>query len=195
MTPLRIKLGLSVPLLALALVCGCHKQAPKVAPVPAPEATPVPAVEKPAPQPEATPTPSPSPEQTEPATEKPVEKKPVRKHPIKKPVQEKPAVQEAKNTLPAHPGATAQPSPPTISPAPATATPGRDQAAIDQLLQTAQNNLNGIKRDLSQDEKDMVTQIKAFIAQSREATRNHDQVRAYTLANKARLLSDALAKP
>jgi hypothetical protein len=41
----------------------------------------------------------------------------------------------------------------------------------------------------------MVTQIKAFITQSRDATKNNDQVRAYNLAVKAHLLSDALAKP
>lgn len=75
------------------------------------------------------------------------------------------------------------------------AEPGHDQAATDQLLQTAETNLNNIKRDLSQDEKDMVTQIRAFMTQSRDASKNNDQVRAYNLANKARLLSDALVKP
>jgi hypothetical protein len=109
--------------------------------------------------------------------------------------QEKPATQEAKNVAPAKPDANPIPSPITIAPGPVKADPAHDQAATDQLLQTAENDLNSIKRELSQDEKDMVTQIKAFITQSRDATKNNDQVRAYNLAVKAHLLSDALAKP
>jgi len=197
MTPLRIKLGLSVPLLALLFLCGCpQKKQPAAAPVAPPEASPTP-VATPTPQAEPSVTaPAQTPDQTDQAAaEKQPEKKPAKRHPIRKPAQEKPAVQEAKNSAPPRPDAAAQPSPPTIAPAPGAGTPGRDQAATDQLLQTAQNNLNNIKRDLSQDEKDMVTQIKAFITQSRDATKNNDQVRAYTLANKARLLSDALVKP
>lgn len=200
MTPLRFKLGLGVPLLALAFLCGCPQKKPvqAAAPVPPPEASPTPvASETPAPQPEQNVQPpaqaTQEPEQAA-VTEKKPEKKPLhRLHPAKKPAQEKPAVQEARNALPPKPDATTSPA--TIAPAPAKADPGRDQAATDQLLQTAQTNLNNIKRDLSQDEKDMVTQIKAFITQSREASKNNDQVRAYNLANKARLLSDALVKP
>jgi hypothetical protein len=198
MTPLRIKLGLSVPLLALAFLCGCPQKKPQAAaPVPPPEASPTPVAEAPASQPEPTAQPpAQPPDQTEQAaTEKQPEKKPVHKRrPVKKTTQEKAAVQEAKNTVPPRPDAAAQPSPPTISPVPAVAAPGHDQAAIEQLLQTAQNNLNNIKRELSQEQKDMVTQIQAFIVKSREATKNNDQVQAYTLANKARLLSDALMK-
>jgi hypothetical protein len=82
-----------------------------------------------------------------------------------------------------------------IAPGPVKPDATQGQAATDQLLQTAENNLASIKRELTQDEKDMVTQIKAFISQSRDALKNNDQVRANNLAVKARLLSDALAKP
>jgi hypothetical protein len=40
----------------------------------------------------------------------------------------------------------------------------------------------------------MVAQIKTYIDQSRKATSDNDFERAYNLANKARLLSDALVK-
>jgi hypothetical protein len=40
----------------------------------------------------------------------------------------------------------------------------------------------------------MVAQIKTYIAQSHKATSDNDFERAYNLATKARLLSDALVK-
>ena len=61
-----------------------------------------------------------------------------------------------------------------------------------QLLDTAEKNLKSLTRTLSHDEEAMVTQVKSYVAQSRKATGDGDFERAYNLATKARLLSDAL---
>lgn len=63
-----------------------------------------------------------------------------------------------------------------------------------QLLQEAEKTISGLNRQLSSEEKGMVTQIQSYIAQSRDATKDGDFERAYNLATKAHLLSDALAK-
>jgi hypothetical protein len=64
----------------------------------------------------------------------------------------------------------------------------------EQLLQSAQTNLNSINRPLSPEEQAMVAQIKDYMAQSRKATADSDNVRAHNLALKAHLLSDELVK-
>ncbi|HEY6304983.1 MAG TPA: hypothetical protein VI488_00830, partial [Candidatus Angelobacter sp.] len=61
-------------------------------------------------------------------------------------------------------------------------------------LQNTEASLNGIKRQLSPDEQAVVTQIRDFMNQSRQATKANDLTRAYNLAMKARLLADDLAK-
>ncbi len=64
-----------------------------------------------------------------------------------------------------------------------------------ELLAAAEKNLQSVNRtNLSHDEKAMVAQIKTYIEQSRKATSDKDFERAYNLATKARLLSDALVK-
>jgi ElaB/YqjD/DUF883 family membrane-anchored ribosome-binding protein len=81
-----------------------------------------------------------------------------------------------------------------ISPGPTPADAAHSQASTDQLLQSAETNLNSITRQLSKDEEAMRTQIKEFIKQSRTATTENDPARAHNLAVKARLLSDDLVK-
>jgi hypothetical protein len=66
--------------------------------------------------------------------------------------------------------------------------------STEQLLQSAQANLNSINRPLSPEEQAMVAQIKDYMAQSVKATKDSDPVRAHNLALKARLLSDELVK-
>jgi hypothetical protein len=90
--------------------------------------------------------------------------------------------------------AAAGPTSGVISPGPAHPDPARDQATTEQLLQSAESNLNGIKRQLSQDEQAIVTQIRDYVTQSRQATKENDAVRAHNLALKAQLLSDDLAR-
>lgn len=63
-----------------------------------------------------------------------------------------------------------------------------------QLLEEAEKTLNGLNRTLSHDEEEIVNQIRSYIGQSRNATKEGDFERAYNLATKAHLLSDALAK-
>ncbi len=63
-----------------------------------------------------------------------------------------------------------------------------------ELLAAAEKNLTSVNRKLSHDEQAMVSQIKTYIAQSKKATSENDFERAYNLATKARLLSDALVK-
>ncbi len=63
-----------------------------------------------------------------------------------------------------------------------------------QLLDAAEKNLKSVNRKLSHDEEAMVAQIKTYIDQSKKATSDNDFERAYNLATKARLLSDALVK-
>jgi hypothetical protein len=81
-----------------------------------------------------------------------------------------------------------------ISPSLSNAEVAHNQVTTEQLLQSTETNLNGIKRQLSQDEQAIVTQIRDFMNQSRQATKANDLTRAYNLALKARLLSDDLAK-
>jgi hypothetical protein len=63
-----------------------------------------------------------------------------------------------------------------------------------ELLAATEKNLTSVNRKLSHDEQAMVAQIKTYIAQSHKATSDNDFERAYNLATKARLLSDALVK-
>lgn len=81
-----------------------------------------------------------------------------------------------------------------IAPGPTPANPANDQVSTDQLLQNAESNLNGIKRQLNPDEETMRAQIRVFISQSRKAITENDPARAHILAVKARLLSEELVK-
>lgn len=63
-----------------------------------------------------------------------------------------------------------------------------------QMLDATEKNLKSLPRNLSHDEEAMVAQIKSYVGQSRKATSDGDFERAYNLATKARLLSDALLK-
>lgn len=63
-----------------------------------------------------------------------------------------------------------------------------------QLLDATEKTVNGLNRTLSHDEEEIVNQIRSYVAQSRKATVDGDFERAYNLATKAHLLSDALVK-
>ena len=62
-----------------------------------------------------------------------------------------------------------------------------------QLLDATEKTLSGL-HDLSHDEEEMVVEIRSYVTQSRRATTDGDFERAYNLATKAHLLSDALVK-
>jgi hypothetical protein len=171
-------------------------QAPTVEPAPAPAPEPQPAETQPAPPPVET-----QPEKTETAAEKP--------KPKKKPTAKKPATpaQGQQQTQAAPTPAPTQTSKLVIQEGPAPNSQGqlsagagledsspRSKQTTEQLLQSAQANLNSINRPLSPEEQAMVAQIKDYMAQSRKAIADSDTVRAHNLALKARLLSDELVK-
>jgi hypothetical protein len=62
-----------------------------------------------------------------------------------------------------------------------------------QLLEETEKTINGLK-GLSHAEEETLAEIRAYVNQSRKATTEGDFERAYNLATKAHLLSDALVK-
>jgi hypothetical protein len=76
---------------------------------------------------------------------------------------------------------------------------GPDKASQDsanQMLTTTEQNLKKLEgRNLSPNERDVVTQIRGFMDQSKKAAASGDASRARTLAWKAQLLSEDLLKP
>jgi hypothetical protein len=72
----------------------------------------------------------------------------------------------------------------------------RQRETTNKLLATTNASLQTLSgRQLTKDEQDTVTQIKRFMQQVKAADSAGDLQRAYKLAVKAHLLSDALAKP
>ncbi len=69
----------------------------------------------------------------------------------------------------------------------------RQKQSTAQLLDETEKRISGLK-GLSHDEEEMLTQIRSYVSQSRKATSDGDFERAYNLATKAHLLSDALVK-
>jgi ribosomal protein S20 len=63
------------------------------------------------------------------------------------------------------------------------------------LITETQQGLNGIKRNLSPEEKVTATQIRTFLKQAQQALDNGDTDGAHTLATKAKLLLDELTTP
>jgi hypothetical protein len=210
MKPVRNNPLLLLGLVILAFCSGCARKKPVTAvpqapaPVAAtPQTTPEPAPAEGQPQAQASQTPAqgtPPPDQqpAQVSEEKTDEKADATKAKTGKP---RPAGKrtEARNVPPKTTvvkpdGAESTSSPGQISPSLSHAEVAQAQATTEQLLQTTEANLNGIKRQLSQDEQAIVTQIRDFMAQSRQATKENDLVRAHNLAVKASLLSDELAK-
>jgi outer membrane biosynthesis protein TonB len=165
---------------------------PAPQPAPPPEAKPE-ETQPPPPPPEA------PPEKTETTAEKP--------KPKKKPSAKKPATPATGQQAAAATPAPTQTSKLIIQEGPTPNSQGQQAASAgldelsphskqttEQLLQSAQTNLNSINRPLSPEEQAMVAQIKDYMAQSRKATADSDSVRAHNLALKARLLSDELVK-
>lgn len=70
------------------------------------------------------------------------------------------------------------------------------QRSTDELRAATEENLKQIEdRELSPTQRDMVSQIKQFMEQSKTAVASGDAERGHNLAMKARLLSDELVKP
>ena len=87
-------------------------------------------------------------------------------------------------------------TPGTTQPA-STNTPdnnAHNEPTTGQLLDSTENNLRNIKRQLSTDEQNTQAQIKDYVTQARQAIKDGDMVRAHNLAVKAHLLCDELVK-
>jgi outer membrane biosynthesis protein TonB len=187
-------------LCALLLITACNKKRNKPVLLPQEQA---PAVTTPQPEPE------PQPQQP---TQPPADQQPADTT-ENKPSQKPPAT-TAKNQKP-HPARkppqVAASTPPKIviteggtgsgsdsiglgQPGPA-ADAAHNQFSTEQLLDRTEANLRSIKRLLTRDEQSLATQIRDFISQSRQATKDGELVRARNLAVKANLLSDELVKP
>jgi hypothetical protein len=152
---------------------------------------------------EAPPTPpQEAPKQEAPQPEQPP--KPAQHH-KKKPASPPASTQPAASTP-----APASPPNTTIAAARPPANPARPDPAINadvssaelsqqkqttaQLLDETEKTLGGLNRTLSHNEEEMLGQIRSYIGQSRNATKEGDYERAFNLATKAHLLCDALVK-
>jgi hypothetical protein len=180
------------------------QQPPPIAPQPTP--TPEPAGSQPAEQPQEEQQPAATPaDQPKTSTAKTKAKRGEHAATPRKPVSPAPAngdksgSEVARNTPPKKviPADRTELPPPaggqiSLGPTRADATDG--QTSTEQLLQSTEQNLNGIKRQLSKEEEAIRTQIKEFINQSHKATTENDPARAHNFALKARLLSDELVK-
>jgi hypothetical protein len=92
--------------------------------------------------------------------------------------------------IPANPAAEV-----AIGPDVSSAEAARDRQSTNQSLDTTEKDLKRLDgRSLSSDEQAMVTQIRAYISQSRKAITDGDYERASNLAKKAQLLTDELLK-
>lgn len=187
---------------------GCAKKRPQLPTQATAPAEPIPSnlppeisEETPPPPPQPAPTPeAPPPEEPKP--------KPVQHHKHKS---TQPAV-TAQNSNPSSASAAnnsnttiAAAHPPTN---PAAETPPDTAIAADvssaqlsqqkqttaQLIDDTQKTINGLNRSLSHDEQEIVVQIRSYVSQSLDATKEGDFERAYNLATKAHLLSAALVK-
>jgi hypothetical protein len=209
MKPLRLQSAMAALLLALGICSGCsHKkpvlvmpQQPPATAAPTPTPTPEPAETQQAEQSQAAQQPAATPaDQAKTSTEK-TKAKNGQHAAARKPApagSEKPGGEVARNTPPRKViPADKEPAPlpgGQISPGNSPADASQSQISTEQLLVSAETNLNGINRQLSKDEEAMRAQIKEFINQSRKAATENDLARAHNLAVKARLLSDELIK-
>lgn len=200
----HFRTGLIFASWAMLLIFGCHKKKP---PIPTQEPPPEISTSKPQEQQPTTTTtqqPAQNPTPTETTTnnppEKPTPKRPKRPatQPPKKsaPEPEKPT-EVAKNTPPPPPrvviqegGSNADGSGKVSG----TSDNSISQATTQQLIDVAEANLRSIKRQLSSEEQTHVAEIRDYIKQSKDATKDGDLARAHNLASKARLLSDDLVK-
>jgi outer membrane biosynthesis protein TonB len=188
----------SVLALSLLLSVACTKKKPQLPPQAQAPTISVPVADEIS----ETAPPPPPPEQEAPAAE-PQKPKPPPRH-RKKPAQ--PSASSPENTPATSTGnatvAAAHPPPSPAAGAPDTAIAAdassqqvsQQKQTTAELLAATAKNLKSVNRKLNHAEQAMVAQIKTYIDQSRKATSDNDFERAYNLANKARLLSDALVK-
>jgi outer membrane biosynthesis protein TonB len=210
------KSAVSALCLTALLLSGCTEKKPAVPPAPVATAAQPPQQQQPShpaetqPKQEGQDTPAakaPEPEAQPPATQPTVSSTPAPAKPAKpkKTVitptnADKPAQETAKVAPPkvvVHDGGTEATTTNLgqLTPSLSHSEAAHNQATTEQLVESTEANLRNLKRQLSSNEESAVAQIRDFLAQSRQASKDSDLVRARNLAMKAHLLSDDLAKP
>ena len=196
---LRRQFAVFLVALLLLLSTACEKQKPQLPPK---MEAPTLAVSVPNQIPEIdVPPEQPAQQQAATLQEPPPKKAPPKHHNSKKPAEPPPANQAgnqatttvAVNRPPAN-SAVETPGDTAIAAEVSNQTLTRQKQTTVELLDSTEKDLKGLNRGLNHDEEAMLTQIKSYIAQSRKATSDGDFERAYNLAVKAHLLSDALLK-
>ena len=196
----RHQFAASVLILSLLLSMACTKKKPQL-----PPQAQAPTITVPLPDEISENTPPPPPplpsKQEESVVEPPKPKAPHRKKPAPPPASS-PDVSTPANKTGNATMAVAHPRANPAGGAPDTAITAdvssqqvsQQKQTTAELLAAAEKNLRSVNRDLNHDELALVSQIKTYIHQSKQATSENDFERAYNLATKARLLSDALVK-
>ena len=195
-----------VVIVALLLAgVGCEKKKPQL---PKQAKAPVETLPLPAEIAEAAPSEPAASDEAEAPAEEPKPQPPKRRRPRKPPP---PATSTQGNAAVNPPVTGSQPSSTiaTATPPPSPAEPHPDTAiaanvsseqlthqkqTTAQLIELTEKTLSGLSRGLSHDQEEMVAQIRSYVAQSKKASTEGDFERAYNLATKAHLLSDALVK-
>lgn len=117
-----------------------------------------------------------------------------KKHAAKKRRLPSKAAQDSEKKV-VHRGGTEQPTT-QLAPGISGEQAAQQRQNTNQLLASTDASLEKLSgRQLTKDEQDTVTQIRKFMEQVKSADAAGDLERAYKLAVKAHLLSDALAKP
>ncbi|HST09174.1 MAG TPA: hypothetical protein VLL05_02260 [Terriglobales bacterium] len=145
-------------------------------------------------QPPDTKNPAETPAATQPSTSAPKPVPPAKKSSIKKKHSSKAADDEPQKRV-IHRGGTVEPTTQLTS-GTTEEQAAKQRQSTNQLLATTDASLQKLSgRQLTKDEQDTVAQIRRFMQQAKAADTTGDLQRAYKLAVKARLLSDALVKP
>ena len=198
---MRRAIVLGMVLATVLGLSGCKKKKPALPPPQAqaptitpetqpPSQPPAPATEPNRPQPEATETPAaPPPTAT---TTKPAPKPKPRTPAVTKKTAPPPAPEKPSRTV-VDQGGT-QPAGAQLSASIPPDEAIHQKFTTEQLLQSTDSNLRAISRPLSADEQATMRQIRSFMQQSRDASKDGDSDLAYKLAWKAHLLADELVK-
>lgn len=194
-----------VVIVALLLAgVGCEKKKPQL---PKQAKAPVETVPLPAEIAESAPSEPAASDEAEAPAEEPKPQPPKRRRPRKPPAATSTQGNAAVNppvtgSQPGNTIATATPPPSPAEPHPDTAIAANVSSAqltqqkqtTAQLIESTEKTLSGLSRGLSHDQEEMIAQIRSYVAQSKKASTEGDFERAYNLATKAHLLSDALVK-
>ena len=104
------------------------------------------------------------------------------------------ATEKSKKKVVRH-GGTDEPTT-QISPSMTEAQAAKMRSNTANLLNETEGNLQKLSgKTLPADQQETADQVRQFVEQSKQADQNGDLQRAASLANKAKLLSDALVKP